>query len=239
MMYKDWLKDFSWDAVDTVLLDMDGTLLDKYFDDYFWGHLMPEEYAKRYHIEINEAKHQLLARYKQEEGKLTWTDLDFWSKEFSMDIPALKKQILHMISVHPHVEDFLQFLQKANKRISLVTNAHYKTLDIKLKKTDIGKYFDSVICAFDVGLPKEDNAFWEKAAGIIRFDKETTMLIDDNEDVLFSARSYGIRYLMFKARPSSRGEIRRSEHFPAITNFIELFPLFQLTLPERTGKLKT
>jgi len=29
-----------------VLLDMDGTLLDKYFDDYFWEHLLPERYEK-------------------------------------------------------------------------------------------------------------------------------------------------------------------------------------------------
>ena len=26
-----------------VLLDMDGTLLDKYFDDYFWEHLVRKD----------------------------------------------------------------------------------------------------------------------------------------------------------------------------------------------------
>ena len=216
------LQDFSWDAVETVLLDMDGTLLDKYFDDYFWERLLPEEYARRYRLDIREARHKLLSRYKQEEGKLTWTDLDYWSKEFDIDIPALKEQIHHLIAVHPHVEEFLQFLQKGDKKIHLVTNAHYKTLDLKLKKTEIGKYFDSVVCAFDIGLPKEDNAFWEKAAKVIRFNKETTMLVDDTENVLLSARAYGIRYLILKARPSSRGELRTSEQFPAISYFKEL-----------------
>ena len=216
------LQDFSWDAVETVLLDMDGTLLDKYFDDYFWERLLPEEYARRYRLDIREARHKLLSRYKQEEGKLTWTDLDYWSKEFDIDIPALKEQIHHLIAVHPHVEEFLQFLQKGDKRIHLVTNAHYKTLDLKLKKTEIGKYFDSVVCAFDIGLPKEDNAFWEKAAKVIRFNKETTLLVDDTENVLLSARAYGIRYLILKARPSSRGELRTSEQFPAISYFKEL-----------------
>ncbi len=216
------LQDFSWDAVETVLLDMDGTLLDKYFDDYFWEHLLPEEYARRYRLDIIEARHRLLSRYKQEEGKLTWTDLDYWSKEFDIDIPALKEQIHHLIAVHPHVEEFLQFLQNRDKRIHLVTNAHYKTLDLKLKKTEIGKYFDSVVCAFDIGLPKEESDFWEKAAKVIRFNKETTMLVDDTENVLLSARAYGIRYLILKARPSSRGELRTSEHFPAIAHFKEL-----------------
>ncbi len=222
MQVKDWLNNFSWDAVETVLLDMDGTLLDKYFDDYFWEHLIPEEYARKYNLDIETAKHQLMARYKKEEGKLTWTDLDFWSREFDIDIPALKEQVHHLIALHPHVEDFLQFLQAADKKIVLVTNAHYKTLNIKLKKTEIGKYFDSIICAFDIGLPKEDSAFWGKAAELLGFDKEVTMLIDDNEEVLTSAERYGMRYLVLKAKPSSRVGIRTSEHFPAIADFNEL-----------------
>ncbi len=121
------LQNFSWDAVETVLLDMDGTLLDKYFDDYFWERLLPEEYARRYRLDITEARPKLLSRYKQEEGRLTWTDLDYWSKELDIDIPALKEQIHHLIAVHPHVEEFLQFLQKRDKRIHLVTNAHWHT----------------------------------------------------------------------------------------------------------------
>ena len=32
---------FAWQEVDWVLLDMDGTLLDKHFDDYFWETLVP------------------------------------------------------------------------------------------------------------------------------------------------------------------------------------------------------
>ncbi|MEK6584147.1 MAG: HAD family hydrolase, partial [Nitrospirota bacterium] len=140
------LAHFSWNNIDTVLLDMDGTLLDKYFDDYFWERFLPEQYAKKYNVATNEAKQQLLSRYKKEEKTLAWTDLDFWSKEFDLDIPALKEQVHHLIAVHPHVEDFLKFLRTKGKRIYLVTNAHYKTLDLKLRKTEIGKYFDSVVC---------------------------------------------------------------------------------------------
>ena len=226
-MYKNGLNNFSWDSVETVLLDMDGTLLDKHFDDYFWVNLIPEEYARKYNLEIDAARHDLLTRYKQEEkklkeGKLNWTDLDYWSKELGIDIPALKEQVHHLITVLPHVENFLQFLQMEDKRIHLVTNAHYKTLELKLKKTEIGKYFDSVICAFDIGLPKEDNAFWGKLEELVGFHRETTMMIDDNENVLVSARNYGIQYLVFNARPSSRAEIKASEQFHSISYFEEL-----------------
>lgn len=216
------MNNFSWNNIDTVLLDMDGTLLDRYFDDYFWEHFLPEKYSEKYNVPISEARHQLLARYKKEEKTLAWTDIDFWSKEFDLDIPALKEQVHHLIAVHPHVEEFLGFLRSMEKRIHLVTNAHYKTLDLKLRKTELGKYFDSVVCAFDIGLPKEDTAFWPKLKQLIGFDKETTMLVDDNENVLFSARDYGMGCLIFKARPSSRLGIRSSDHFAAIADFDEL-----------------
>ena len=34
-----------WRAIDTVLLDMDGTLLDLRFDNYFWLELVPRKYG--------------------------------------------------------------------------------------------------------------------------------------------------------------------------------------------------
>src|SRR4030042_2240652 len=95
-----------------VLLDMDGTLLDKYFDDYFWEHLVPEKYSEKHNISFGKAKEKLTGKYRTHEGTLNWTDLDFWSKELDLDIPALKEQIKHFIEVHPHVEAFLQFLKQ-------------------------------------------------------------------------------------------------------------------------------
>jgi putative hydrolase of the HAD superfamily len=35
-----------WQNIDTVLLDMDGTLLDLNYDNQIFGHLLPAAYAK-------------------------------------------------------------------------------------------------------------------------------------------------------------------------------------------------
>ncbi len=211
-----------WEEIDTILLDMDGTLLDKHFDDYFWEHYVPEIFAETNDLTPLEARKELLTRYKSIEGTLAWTDLDYWSDKLGLDIPALKLKINHLIQVHPYVIDFLKYCRSLGKTVHLVTNAHSKTLDIKLRKTDIGSYFDRIICSEEVGLPKEDPKFWEQLEAILGFNKPRTLLADDNENVLKAARSYGMGVLIFVARPSSRAEIFYSAHFPSIVYFKEL-----------------
>ncbi|MDO9530913.1 MAG: haloacid dehalogenase, partial [Deltaproteobacteria bacterium] len=131
---------FPWDDITWVLLDMDGTLLDKHFDDYFWETLVPQEYARRQAMDLALARDLVFARYRREEGTLNWTDIDFWSRELELDIPALKEGIRHLIEVHPDTEDFLQFLRQKEKRVALVTNAHYKTLSLKMNHTGLLGY---------------------------------------------------------------------------------------------------
>lgn len=205
-----------------VLLDMDGTLLDKYFDDFFWEHLVPEKYAEKYGITFGRAKEELLKKYKHHEGTLNWTDIDFWSAELDLDIPALKEQIKHLIEVHPHVEDFLVMLKRHRKKVFIVTNAHFKVLDLKLKKTNIGRYFDACITSFEMGHPKEDIRFWEKARERLGFEEARTLFIDDTEEILKTARSFGIRYVAFKARATSKKPPKTSKEFLTITDFNEL-----------------
>jgi len=201
---------------------MDGTLLDKYFDDYFWEHLVPEKYAEIHDITFGRAKEELMKKYKVHEGTLNWTDLDFWSNQLKIDIPAMKEQIKHLIEVHPHVENFLRMLGKEKKKVFLVTNAHYKSIDLKFKKTLIGKYFDAVLTSFDAGYPKEDIKFWEVAEKRLGFDKGKTLFIDDTEEILKAAKKFGIKYILYKARANSKVKPGRSNDFMHIIDFDEL-----------------
>ncbi len=211
-----------WSQVDHVLLDMDGTLLDKYFDDYFWETYVPEVYANKNGITVAEAGRELLAKYKSREGTLAWTDLDFWSNELDLDIPNLKTQVDHLIAVHPYVIDFLEYCHKIGKVTCLVTNAHSKTLEIKMAKTALRGYFDKIVCSMEVGLAKEDPAFWERLGSMISFDPARTMLADDTEKVLLSAEKAGLKHLVYVAKPSSREPVRPSKKFHSITYFKEL-----------------
>ena len=214
--------DFPWDKVTWVLLDMDGTLLDKHYDDYFWETLVPEEFARQQGLNLAAAKKEVYARYQREEGTLNWTDIDFWSRELNLDIPALKESIRHLIEVHPDTEDFLQFLRKVKKWVALVTNAHWKTLDLKMNHVGLLGFFEEVISSFDLGAPKEELSFWEILKKRLHFDPRQTLLVDDNADVLTTARNYGIHFLLFKAKSSSQLPPNPHPDFVTIESFHEL-----------------
>ena len=213
---------FSWCEIDTVLLDLDGTLLDKYFDDFFWEEFLPEVFARKNHIDVHAAKSQLLNTYRKVESTLEWTDLDYWSNELHLDIPLLKKEISHLIALRPQVIEFLKYLKEQKKDTYLVTNAHPKTLEVKLGKIDIAKHFTAIFCSNEIGVAKEHPEFWGRLRELLPFKKDRTLFADDTEKVLQSARSYGLHHLVHIAQPSSRLPAKFSHDFLSILNFQEL-----------------
>lgn len=213
-----------WHQIESVLLDMDGTLLDLHFDNHFWREHVPLRFAELHGLELNVAKETLFPRFRSVEGRMEWYCVDYWSRELDLDIAALKREVDHLIAVHPHVIDFLDRVRASGKRIALVTNAHQKALDLKMQRTQLGGHFDALICAHDYGKPKEDPSFWDWLRECEPFQPEHTLFIDDSLPVLHSAHSYGIRHLLCVRQPDSKGPLRDIEEFPAISTFDEIFP---------------
>jgi len=213
----------AWPIIDVVLLDMDGTLLDKHFDDHFWDELVPERFSVVKGISLAEAKDKAYAAYRAAEGTLRWTSLAHWSSWFGFDIVALKKKMSHLVAIHPDVEPFLRFLQKEKKQIVLVTNADPMAVQIKLNKTLLTPYFDAIFCSSDFGAPKEDQSFWVRLEQAVSLEKSRALLIDDTEAVLHAAQCFGIQFILFKTYASSQVTREPSRHFPSISHFSEIF----------------
>lgn len=213
-----------WKEIDTVLLDMDGTLLDRHFDDHFWLEHVPKTFAMKHGIPLAEAKDRLYRLFKSQENTLNWTDLDYWSAHLGLDIPLLKMEVDHLIAVHPFVVEFLLFLRQHGKNIHLVTNAHGKTLNMKMRLTRLGPYFTGIISAHDLGLPKEVPDFWAKLQQKIPFNPQRTLLGEDSETNLSTAAMFGIRYLVHVSRSSSREPAKNSPRFHSIDFFNRLIP---------------
>ena len=214
-----------WQKIKTVLLDMDGTLLDLKYDNYFWQEFVPLKFAARHGLKIEEAKRHLRERYSAVAGTLDWYCMDYWTQSLNMDIAILKEEISHLIAVHPHVIDFLTSLRSTEKRLILVTNAHHKSLTLKMKHTRLATHFDLVVCAHDLGIPKEDSGFWERLQQLEGFVPQSTLLIDDNDSVLRSARDYGINNLLSVHKPDSGAAGRTSGEFQMIRSFDDLMPV--------------
>ncbi len=211
-----------WSRIDTVLLDMDGTLLDLHFDNHFWLEYVPKRYAEARGVDLQTARDELFLRYQDISGTLDWYCLDHWSRELELDIALLKQEVDHLIRVHPYVTEFLEALQSAGKRRILVTNAHQKAIALKMEKTRLAGHFDRIVCSHDIGLPKEDPGFWVRLHAILPFDALTTLFVDDSLPVLASAREYGISHLLAIGRPDSRKPERSIEDYPAVADFSPL-----------------
>ncbi|MCS3904152.1 putative hydrolase of the HAD superfamily [Methylohalomonas lacus] len=213
---------FDWSAVDTVLLDMDGTLLDLHFDNYFWQQHLPACWAEQRGMPLAAAHEILVPRFRELEGTLAWYCLDFWSRELELDVLSLKDDLQHLIGLRPHAEIFLEALGRMGKRRILVTNAHPDVLDYKLARTDLARHFEALVSAHALGEPKEAAAFWSRLQQQQPFTPPQTLLIDDNNQVLMTARAFGIAHLLSIAQPDSRQPPRAAADFPAVADFREL-----------------
>jgi len=213
-----------WPRIDTVFLDMDGTLLDLHFDNHFWLEHVPRRYGEARGLSFEAARAELHARYRDIAGTLDWYCVDHWSRELGLDILLLKREVEHLIAVHPHVPDFLEALAALGKRRVLVTNAHQKTLALKLERTPLAGHLERVVSAHDLGIAKESPAFWPAFQAIEPFDPERSLFVDDNLDVLRTARAYGFRRLLAVLAPDSKQPPRQTDEFPAISDFSALLP---------------
>ena len=214
----------NWQQINTVLLDMDGTLLDLHFDNYFWLDHLPNSFAEQNGISKQEAMATLTPHFENLRGTLNWYCLDYWSDLLKVDIVALKQEVDHKIGFRPHVPDFLAALKSAGKKTIIITNAHRDSLNLKLAKTHLDTQVDRIISAHDYSLPKEHQGFWQALMKDEPFDLDQTLFIDDSLPVLASAAQYGIQHLLCIYQPDSQQPPRGIDDFPAINHFDEIMP---------------
>lgn len=213
-----------WTDVDTLLLDMDGTVLDLAFDDDFWTTRLPRAYARRHRLPMREARARLARWFESERGRLSWYCMDWWSRKTGVDLVRLTRRGRARIAVLPGVTEFLETVSEMGLRIWLVTNAHPAALGIKLDYTGMARYFERIVCAHDIGFPKEDLRFWRSLRARHGFSPGNSLLVDDNLDVLATANRFGIGRVVAIRRPNSCRPPQHSGNHPAIDGLANLLP---------------
>ena len=212
----------AWAGVDTVFVDMDGTLLDLAFDNFFWLELVPARYARARGLDEATAYTTVTRKYAEVVGTLPWYCLDHWSRELELDIATLKREHRHLIRFLPLAPEFLAAARSRARRVVIVTNAHRQTLEIKMNETRLDRHVDGVVCAHDLDAPKESGEFWAELARREPFNPARTLLLDDSLAVLTAARNFGFERTVAIRRPDSRRPARTIEGFSAVDGVADL-----------------
>lgn len=154
-----------WSAIDTVLLDMDGTLLDLHYDNQFWLEHLPQRYAELHGVSRAMAELELQPLFERNAGTLNWYCLDFWSRELNLPIRELKQEIADLIALRPDADTFLAAIRQAGKRVVLITNAHRDSLSLKLERVELAPYFERLISSTTTDFPRKPAVLGRPAGG--------------------------------------------------------------------------
>ncbi|HEX7381831.1 MAG TPA: GMP/IMP nucleotidase [Nevskiaceae bacterium] len=214
-----------WGTVEDVMLDMDGTVLDLAFDDYFWGELLPQRYAQRHGLSLAAAQRSLAPLFESGHGTLKWYSLDFWSERTGLDMAALTREVADRVALLPGSTHFLETVRASGRRLWLVTNAHRDSWRVKLQRTHLARYFDHVVSSHDLGVAKEQAEFWPQLRGLHAFRPERSLFVDDTMTVLDSARRYGFTQLVAITRPNSTRPARNVVSYAAVESLSALLPI--------------
>lgn len=206
----------------TLMLDMDGTLLDLAYDNYMWLEHIPRQYAKENAISHEDARELLESKFAHASGDLRWYCLDHWSEILGLDIIKLHHDNSHRIGFLPGALEFLRHVKELDIRVLMVTNSHRGTLQLKDAITGLGDYFDGIHSSHDYGFAKENQAFWGALQEDVGFERDSTLFIDDSPYVLRSAKTYGIGSLLKITQPDTRVPPRTPNEFHGIKGVADL-----------------
>lgn len=210
---------FPWNKIDTVLLDMDGTLLDLHFDNHFWLSLVPKELSRQKGLTPQAAQQLVESAYRKVFGTLDWYCLDYWQKELQIEIIELHKTLVDRIQLRQDSMPFLKALGVQGKSRILVTNAHPHSLALKLEHTELEQGLDMMLSSHETGYPKEHPGFWRYLFQHFSLDPNRCLFVDDSEAILKAAREAGVGYQLGITNPDSQKPDKVFSDFPAIRDY--------------------
>ena len=211
-----------WSVIDTVLLDMDGTLLDLRFDNWFWQELVPRRYAEAGGMDYEEARAVLEPKFQAAAGTMQWYCVEHWTRELGLDILALKRAARSRVSFLPGAREFLLRLRSCGKRLVLVTDAHPESLAIKARHVGLTQHLDASYSTHAFAAPKADPLCWPRLRAREPFEPARTLIVDDSLAALTRAREFGIAWLRAVRCPDSRHPPQGTGDFLAIDRVDEL-----------------
>jgi 5'-nucleotidase len=214
-----------WQSIDTVLLDLDGTLLDQAYDNHIWRDLIPQRFAVSRGLDLHEAYAEIARLFEGRSGTLDWYDIDYWTKTLAVDVTALHREVRSHVAWLPGAQEFLQRARAAGKRLVLLTNSHPAALAVKHEQTGVLDYLYDAASSQEFGAPKEQGKFWAAAQARFGYDPARNLFADDNSRMLEAARQSGVRWVYGIRHWDTKGSRREHLDHPAVDAVLDLLYL--------------
>jgi len=211
-----------WSAIDTVLLDLDGTLLDQAYDNHIWRDLVPQRFAVTQSLDLHAAYAEIARRFAERSGTLDWYCIDYWSRTLGIDIGALHREVRSHVAWLPGAREFLVRMRESGKRLVLLTNSHPIALAVKHEESGVLDYLDAAVTSHDFGAPKEHPQFWSAARERFAYDPSRSLFADDNSKMLEAARVAGIRWVFGVRHWDTKGSRREHMDHAAVDGVADL-----------------
>jgi putative hydrolase of the HAD superfamily len=211
-----------WPNIDTVLLDLDGTLLDQAYDNHIWRDLVPQRFARARDIDLQAAYAEISRLFAERIGTLDWYCIDYWTRRLGVDIGALHREVRSHVAWLPGAREFLVNMRAQGKRLVLLTNSHPIALAVKHEESGVLNYLDAAITSHDFGAPKENPEFWVAALERFGYDPARSLFADDNTKMLGAARNAGIRWVYGIRHWDTKGSRREHVDHPAVDGVADL-----------------
>ncbi|WP_025122393.1 MULTISPECIES: GMP/IMP nucleotidase [unclassified Serratia (in: enterobacteria)] len=219
--------EFDWHDIDTVLLDMDGTLLDLEFDSHFWLKLVPQALSEQRSIPFDVASKIINDEYLAVQHTMNWYCFDYWCERLDLDIYQMTSEVGNRARLREDTQPFLQALRDAGQRTILLTNAHPHSLAVKVEHTGLDRHLDLLLSTHTFGYPKEDQRLWQAVQQQTGFDPQRTLFVDDGEPILDAARKFGIRYCLGVQNPDSSMASKTFQRYPSMSDYRQLIPALE------------
>jgi beta-phosphoglucomutase family hydrolase len=178
-------------AIQAVIFDMDGTLVDTTELEYkAWHRMMQEQGVEFTHEEYIKA-------LGAKGSEIVKNHLD-WEEEAIQEILQNKERYFkelvaqHGLELIPGVKKVLQDIQQIPLKMALATGASRKKLEFVLEKLPIAQYFDAMITADDTQIGKPDPEVFLNAAKKLGVAPDSCIVMEDARNGAEAAKRGGM-----------------------------------------------
>lgn len=175
------------------IFDMDGTLLDSM---HLWRDI-DHQYLKQHGVDYNDRQLDVIKNMTNRECA------DYFIHTFHIDrtpefimqewAAMAKASYENELQLKPYAAEYLKCIAERQEKMLLATSCERSFAVAAMKRLNVLHYFDSIITTSELGIGKDDPAFYKACASLLDTDFHECIVYDDLNTAICSAASLGMK----------------------------------------------